>query len=186
MRVPTTNKVKEILERYIADNGIPRKNRTDPGTFRSNNFKQFCQKYFIQHMKCPIYDHRGNGKVERLICTINERLRTNKRIVLDKENTGLSERLYAIRNAQKSNNQSPAELQLGRKLTTIKDLITKKRTTNYETVSDNDKNFELEMSDIPQDLEIIVRERERGSKLEGIYKRNKGRVTNEKQHTPAM
>ena len=82
----TTIKVIEFLERYIADNGIPRKIRTDPGTaFKSNNIKHFCQKYFIQHIKCPIYDHRGNGKVERLIRTINERLRTNKRIILDKK-----------------------------------------------------------------------------------------------------
>ena len=71
--------------------------RTDPGTaFTSNKVKQFCQKYFIQHIKCPIHDHRGDGKVETLIRTINER--TNKRIILDKENTGLSEILYPKRN----------------------------------------------------------------------------------------
>ena len=57
MRVPTTNKVIEFLERYIADNGISRKIRTDPGTaFTSKKFNQFCLKYFIQHIKCPIYD----------------------------------------------------------------------------------------------------------------------------------
>ena len=189
MRAPTTNKVIEFLERYIADNGIPRKIRTDPGTvFTKNKFKQFCQKYFIQHIKCPIYDHRGNGKVERLIRTINERLRTNKRIILDKENTGLSEILYSIRKAPKSNNVSPAELQLGRKLTTIKEIITTKPTTNYNSVSDNDKDFELEISDFPQeqDSEIMVRERARGSKLEEVYKRKKGRITGETQHTLTM
>ena len=147
MRAPTTNKVIEFFERFIADNGIPRKIRTDPRTaFTSNKFERICQKYFIQHIKCPVHDHRGNGKVERLIRTINERLKTNKRIVLDKGNTGLSEILYSIRNAPKSNNNSPAELQLGRKLTTIKDII----TTNYRTVSDNGKNFELEMSVFPK------------------------------------
>ena len=64
--------------------------------------------------------------------------------------------------APKSNNQSPAELQLGRKLTTIKDIITTKPTPHYHTVSDNDNNFELAMSDFPQDQdsEIMVRERE--------------------------
>ena len=189
MRAPTTNKVIEFLERYFADNGIPRKIRTNPGTaFTSNKFKQFCQKYFIQHIKCPIYDHRGNGKVERLIRTINERLRTNRRTILDKENVGLSEILYSIRNAQKSNNISPAELQLGRKLTTIKEIITTKPSTNYNSVSDNDKDLELEMSDFPQvqDSEIMVRERARGSKLEEVYKRKKGRITGETQHTLTM
>ena len=189
MRAPTTYKVIEFLERYIADNGIPRKGRTEPGTaFTSNRFKQFRQKYSIQHIKCPVHDHRGNGKVERPIGTINERLRTNKRIVLDEENTGLSEIIYSIRNAPKSNNKSPAELQLGRKLTTIEDVRTTKSSTTYKTVSDNDKNFELAMSDFPQDQdsEIMVRETARGSKLEDVYKGKKGSVTNETQHTLTM
>ena len=189
MRALTTNKIIEFLERYIADNDISKKILTDPGTaFTSNKFKKFWQKDFIQHIKCRVYDHRANGKVERLIRTINERLRTNKRISLDKENTGLSEILYAIRNALKSDKKSPAELQLGRKLTTIKDIITTEPTTNHKSVSDNDKYFELEMSDFHQDQVsgIMVRERARGSKLEDMYKRKKGRVNNETQHTLTM
>ena len=100
----------------------------------------------------------------------------------------MSEILYAKRNAPKSNNQSPAELQLGRKLTTIKDIITTKPTTIYKTVSDNDKNFDLEMSEFPQDqdAELMVRERARGSKLEDIHKCKKRRVVNETQHTLTM
>ena len=100
-----------ILQDPIADNGFPRQIRTDPGTvFKSKKFQEFCQKYFIKHVICPIHDHRGNGKVERLIGTINERLRANQRIVLDKDNTGLSELLYALRTAPKENKISPAEL----------------------------------------------------------------------------
>ena len=41
-------------------------------------------------------DHRGNGKIESLVRTINERLRTNKNIVLKKDKSGLSEILYAL------------------------------------------------------------------------------------------
>ena len=74
LRAPTTSKVIEFLTNYIANNGIPRRIRTDPGTaFKSEKFQKFCRKYFIEHIICPIYDHRGNGKVERLIRTINER-----------------------------------------------------------------------------------------------------------------
>ena len=92
MRAPTTHKVIEFLQKYIADNGIPKQIRTDPGTaFTSKEFKKFCKKCFIKHIKCPINDHKGNGKVERLIRTIKERLRTNQNIILDKDNTGLSE-----------------------------------------------------------------------------------------------
>ena len=90
MRAPTTNKVIEFLERYIADNGLPRKIRTDSGTaFTSNKFKQFV-KNISYNIKCPIHGHHGNGKVDRLIRTVNERLIAN-RVVLDEENTGLSE-----------------------------------------------------------------------------------------------
>ena len=78
LSAPTTAKVIEFLTKYIADNGILRQIRTDPGTvFKSTNFQDFCRKYFIKHVICPVHDHRGNGKVERLIRTVNERLRAN-------------------------------------------------------------------------------------------------------------
>ena len=67
-RAPTTRKVIEFLQRYIADNGIPKQIRTDPGTaFTSIEFRNFCEKNFIKHVKCPVNDHKGNGKVEGLI-----------------------------------------------------------------------------------------------------------------------
>ena len=100
MRAPTTKTVKEFLNRFIEDNGIPEHILTDPGTaIISTKFKDFCEKHFIKHESCPITDHRGSGKVERLIGTITEKLRTNKQGVLERENTGLSEILYALRSA---------------------------------------------------------------------------------------
>ena len=57
-RAPTTRKVIEFLQRYIADNGIPKQIRTDPGTtFSSKTFRQFCDKYFIKHITYPVNDH---------------------------------------------------------------------------------------------------------------------------------
>ena len=182
LRAPTTTKVIEFLTNCIADNGIPRQIRTDPGTvFKSTKFQEFCQKYFIKHVVCPIHDHRGNGKVERLIRTINERLKANQRIVLDKDNTGLSELLYALRT-------TPKEVHTSRKLTTVKDIITTKPIQNNYNVSDNDNNFELTMSDFPadQNSEILVRERTRGSNLETAYKKKKGQIIAETPHTITM
>ena len=57
---------------------------------------------------------------------MNERLRTNKKIVLEKENTVISEILYALRSAPRNDILSPAELQLRLKLNTVKDIITTK------------------------------------------------------------
>ena len=84
----------------------------------------------------------GNGKVERVIRTITERLRTNKRIVLQKGNTELSEVLYTLRSTPKENKKTPAELQIGREVTTVKDIITTQPQTNYN-VSELDYNLEL-------------------------------------------
>ena len=185
MRAPTTRKVIEFLQRYIADNGIAKQIRTDLGTaFTSKEFKNFCEKYFIKHIEGPINDHKGNGKVERLIRTINERLRTNQNIILDKDNTGLSEMLHALRGAKKPDRSCPAELQNKRKYTTIEDIITTKPNKNYN-VLDNDNTFQLEMSDFPgeQDSEILVRERARGTKLDGLHKKKKGVIIGETDHT---
>ena len=68
IRAPTTNKKIEFLTPCIANNGIPRKIRNDPGTaFTSNKLKEFCEKNLIKHLMCPITDHRGKGKVERTL-----------------------------------------------------------------------------------------------------------------------
>ena len=184
LRAPTTRKVIEFLQRYIADNGIPKQIRTDPGTaFTSHKLEEFCEKFFIKHVKCPVNDHKGNGKVERLRRTINKRLRANKNIILEKDNTGLSEMLYALRSAKRPIKFCSAELHNNRKFTTVKDIITTKPNKNY-IVSENDNNFQLEQSDFPgeQDSEILVRERARGTKLDGLYKKKKGVNTNETDH----
>ena len=125
--------------------------------------------------------------MERLIRTVYERLRANKKIVLDKDNTGLSELLYALRTAPKENKMSPAKLYTGRKFNTVKDIIPTKPKPNY-IVSDNDSTFELKMSEFPpdQDSELLIRERARGSKLENAYKKKKGKIVAEIQHTVTM
>ena len=77
---PTADKVIEFLVEYLLKNGIPKRIRTDPRTaFKSEKFKTICKEKLIEHVICPVRDHRGNGKVERMIRTINERLRTNKK-----------------------------------------------------------------------------------------------------------
>ena len=63
---PTTKKVIEFLKQYIAQYGVPRKIRTDPGTvFVSEAFAKFCREFGVEHIVCAVRDHRGNGKIER-------------------------------------------------------------------------------------------------------------------------
>ena len=137
---------------------MPKKIRTDPGTvLTSEQFAQFCTQFGIEHITCPVRDHRGNGKIERLIRTINERLRTNKQIIVTKDQSGLSETLYALRVNKKKDGTSPFEKQMGRQPNTVKANLVSKLLA----ISEQDPNLEFEQSDFQDDLDstVLVREK---------------------------
>ena len=76
----------EFLTEYVARNGLPKSIRTDPGTvFLSKKIKTFWKEKFIDHIVCPVRDHRENGKMEKMIRTIIERMRTNSKILIEKK-----------------------------------------------------------------------------------------------------
>ena len=133
------------------------------------------------HIECPIDDHRGNGKIERLIRNKNERLRTNKQIVLQRDHSGLSEILFALRMYPTRNGKSPYEKYVGIKPNTIKKLVTSRELP----ISDSSEEVKLSPSDFEsgQDSTIFVRERVRGTKLENVYKKRKGTLLDQSQHT---
>ena len=107
--------VIEFLKQYCAQYGVPKKIRTDPGTvFVSEAFFQFCKQFVMEHITCPIRDHTGNGKIERLIRTINERLRPNRQVILSKDKSGLSEILYSLRISKKKDGKLPYEKRIGK------------------------------------------------------------------------
>ena len=115
LQKPTTKKMTEFLKNYMAQYGVPKSIRSDPGTvFMSESFKNFSQQFHIKHVTCPVRDHRGNGTIERLIRTINERLRTNRNTIVKKDNSELSENLNALRTGKKADGKSPFEKQYGR------------------------------------------------------------------------
>ena len=181
MRKPNTVKVIEFLKKYIARHGIPQKIRTDPARiFRSKRFKEFCSRRCIQHIECPIKDHKGNGKIERLIRTINEQLRTNEEIVVKRDKSGLSEILFALRKNPSATKRSPYERYTGREPNTIKRIF----TNPDRTISDNPA-FPLHEGDFEsgQDSTILVRERSRGTKMEGAYQKRKGVLMEQSNHT---
>ena len=178
---PTIEKVMEFLKSYIAKHGIPKTIRTDPATiFRSKPFEEFCNKRLIQHIECPVRDHRSNGKIERLIRTINERLRTNNKITVSKDNSGISEILFALRMYPSDNEKSAYEKNTGREPNTIKKLKTEpfRCISEPSTVKLSDTDFES-----GQDSTILVRERTRGTKLEGAYKKRRGTLLEQTNHT---
>ena len=182
---PTTKKVIEFSKQYIAQYGVPQKIRTDPGTvFVSEAFVQFCKQFGIEHKTCPVRDHRGNGKIERLIRTINERLRTNKQIILTKVKSGLSEILYALRVSKKKDSRSPFEKHMGKEPNTVKSNLVGK----FMDISERDPKLNFQPSDFQDETDstILVRERSKGSKLESTFAKKTGTVVNETAHVVSI
>ena len=91
----------------------------------SERFQTFCQENKIQHFSCPVKDHRGNEKVERMIRTINERLRNHNNIVIEKDTKGISKTLFALRTEKRKDGKSPFEKHTNRKPNTPKKIILK-------------------------------------------------------------
>ena len=182
---PTAEKVITFLNEYIAQNGIPKRIRTDPATFfRGELFKQFCTQYFISHIECPIRDHRGNGKIERLIRTINERIRAEKSILTEKRNAGINRLLFALRTTATTNSVSPLEKVFGQKPNTVKNLIIEKPKPCLE----NDKTLQLSPEEFPRDYDstVFMRNKTRNTKLEGQFSKKKGNIVQETEHTVTM
>ena len=178
---PTTEKVVDFSKDYIARHGIPKVIRTDPATtLRSKRFKEFCQKRLIKHIECPVRDQRGIGEIERLIRTIIERLRTNKNIIVTRDNSGLSEILFALRMYFSATGNSAYEKFTEQEPNTIKKLVTEsfRCISDSPTVELTDMDFES-----GQDSAILVRERTRGTKLEGAFKKRRGPLLEHSTHT---
>ena len=176
-------KVIEFLSQYIAVHGIPKRIRTDPGTvFKSEKYKQFCEERFMKHVMCPVREHRGNRKVEKMIRTNNERLRTNDKIVIEKNKHGISGILFAFRTEKGADGKSAFEKQTGRKTNTPKSAMIQK------CILDKDPLIEIETEDFSDEADstILVRDRMRGTKLERAFRKVKGKVVVKSEHTVSV
>ena len=140
----------------------------------------FCNSRLIKHIECPIRYHCGNGEIERLTRTINERLRTNKQIILKRDNSVLSEILLRCECTRLEMRNHCKKTYVGTELNTIKKLIIYRKRPISEP-----QKVKLSTSDFDsgQDSAILVRERVRGSKLEEAYEKRKSVLLNQSEHT---
>ena len=177
---PTTERVLEILAEFIAQYGIPQRIRTDPGTaFKCEKFNKFCRENFIKPIVCPLKDHRGNGKVERMIGTINERLRVDNRVVLEGKNKNLSRIFFAVRTEIGKYGKSAFECHKKQKPNTPKTAMVN------DFISERDPNLQIVEEDFSPDVNstVLIRERTRGSKLEETFAKRKAEIEAESKHT---
>ena len=125
-------------------------------------------------------DH-GNGKVERLIRTINKRIRADKSIITERGKTGLARLLFALRTAAAANKNSPFEQVFGRKPNTVKEIKTEKPNNCLE----NDNTLKFSPDESPNST-IFFRERTKNIKLEGQLKKKSGTIVAESDHTVTL
>ena len=168
--------VADFLRKYISDNGTPQKLRTDQSTvFMGNEFRQFRKELGMRHVVCPIYDHRGNGKVERLVRTINERLRANSEVLTEKQNKLFYELISALKTNKGKEGKSSFERHTDRNPNTVTSIIKKL----YKELNDLefDRTVDLEkLEEFPgdDDSTTFVRNRQRKGKLAGLFRKRKG------------
>ena len=97
------------------------KKRKDSGTvFTGETLKRFRAERFIQHVICPICVHRGNGILERMMKTVNIRLRRKRHIIVQRDSNEISKILFARRSEKRTDGKSAFEKQTGRQPNTLK------------------------------------------------------------------
>ena len=122
-------------------------------------FKQLRKEFLIRHIVCPTYDHRGNGKVERLIRTVNERLRANPELLAEKQNKLVYQLASAPRSSKGKDGKTSFERHTGQKPNTMTSKIVKlyKKLNNFDYDMTVDLN---KLEDFPRDDDctLFVRE----------------------------
>ena len=94
--------------------------------------------------------------------TTNERLRTNKNILMSKDKSGISNVLIALRSEKGNDGKSAFVRQNGRNPKTLKSRMIEK------CILEGDPKIEIEPEDFSDEVDstILIRERVRGTKLE--------------------
>ena len=71
----TADVALKFMQRYISNNGVPRRLRCDQAqTFRAKKFYLICKSNNIKLLFAPVDDHRSIDVVKRLIQTLKRRL----------------------------------------------------------------------------------------------------------------
>ncbi|BES89748.1 Hypothetical Protein NTJ_02555 [Nesidiocoris tenuis] len=122
MTTATTENAVVSLRSLFSKYGICKSIVSDNGPqFRSTHFKQFCHSNGVKLILTTPYHSRTNGRVERVIRTFKNRYLRSKTQFPDPTHR-MQVVLFTYRTTpHSSTGKSPAELFLGRKLTTVFD-----------------------------------------------------------------
>ena len=108
--------------------------------FMGNEFKNFREEFVIRHIVFTVYDHKRNGKVERLIRTVNEGLTASSEMLAEKQNKYFYQLENALRTSKGKDGKSPFERHTSRKPNTVTSIIVKL----FEELNDLDYDKSVE------------------------------------------
>lgn len=118
----TSNKTIEILRDIFSTHGIPDTVVTDNGrNFVSEEFEEYLKGNGIYHVRTAPYHPSSNGQAERFVQTVKNLLKKVKTTNLKKELANILLRLRTTPNS--TNNMTPSEILMGRKIKTLMDHI---------------------------------------------------------------
>lgn len=121
---PTSNTTTTFLHELFARFGVPECIVSDNGTqFTSEEFKEFCELYQINHITTPPYHPRSNGLAERFVDTLKRALKKASGVPTEK---ALQQFLQVYRitpNQRTQSNMAPAELMFARKVKSVFDKL---------------------------------------------------------------
>ena len=114
-----------------------------------------------------------------MIRTTNESLRTNTKNLISKEKSGISNILFALKSGKVPDGKSAFEKPNGRKLNTQKSRMIENCNL------DQDPRIEIKPEDFSEEADstVLVRERVRGTKLEGAFNKVKDQVVGQSTNT---
>ena len=114
-----------------------------------------------------------------MIRTVNERLPMNRYIILQRDTSGTSNILFALRSEKGADGKTAFEKQIGRQQNTLKSGMIRKY------ILEKDPEINIEMKDFSEEADsaILLRERLCGTKIDGAYKKLKGKVTEQTGNT---
>ena len=114
-----------------------------------------------------------------MIRTVNERSRVDNKVVLERINKNLSKILFALRTEIGKDGTSAFKRHKKQKSNTLTAAMIS------EFIPDRAPNLQIEEQDFSPDVDstVLIREKTRGSKLEGTFAKKKARIVSESGHT---
>lgn len=147
----TTDKVTDLLDKWMLDFGYPKHIRTDGGPQFRGPFDDWCKTHHIVHEVSSPYYPQSNGHAEQAVKSAKHLLKK-----LDANMRTFREHLYSWRNTPRADGLAPADLFFGRRQRTGLPSLDELSSSNTpvlqkraEKAAKQKKSFDTHARDLP-------------------------------------